>query len=59
MSGYRAAFARKRCLPVFVPVSVAVASAVVLVSFGLASSTVWKHVRIRRHLHRLRNLPLE
>jgi hypothetical protein len=38
---------------------VAVASAAVVVGVAFASVALWRRVRLRRHLHRLRSQPIE
>ena len=59
MTGYRTAFARKRCLPVLAYVAEVAASAVAVGAIGLITFALARRVRLRRHLHRLRTIPIE
>jgi hypothetical protein len=59
MMGYRAAFARKRCLPVFVFAVELAATVVAVGGVAFASLVLLRQVRLRRHLRRLRTMPLE
>jgi hypothetical protein len=59
MTGYRTAFARKRCLPVLAYVAEAAASAVAVGVMALTTLALVRQVRLRRHLHRLRTIPIE